>query len=107
MIQVNMGCISSAPEMNLSDIAPSSNLASVVDPKTGLTRQVTIKLTSPDNDDIVIVKHGSHYIIQGTKAVIDIMSCRIIGYLDEQDVFQKQETDYVKDMCKKYDMVYL
>jgi hypothetical protein len=91
----SMGCISSSPPMTPSESKP------------GLNRQVTITLTSPDNDDIVIVKHGEFYIIQGTKAVVDVMACRIIGYLDDQDVFHKEHTEYVKEMCTKYEMVYL
>ena len=95
-----MGCISSYPQTNPTDINSTES-------KPGLNRQVTITLTSPDNDDIVIVKHGQFYIIQNTKVVVDVMSCRIIGYLDDQDVFHKEQTDYVKEMCTKYEMVYL
>lgn len=93
-----MGCVSSAPPMDNT---------SASDAKPDLQRKITITMTSPDNDDIVIVKHGQYYIIQGTKVVVDVMACRIIGYLDDQEVFHKEQNEYIKEMCTKYDMVYL
>ena len=96
-----MGCISSAPSTNPHEVKKPAA------PVEGLARQITITLTSPENDDIVIIRHGNYYIIQGTLVVVDVMSCRIIGYLDDQDVFHKEENEYIKTMCAKYDMNYL
>jgi hypothetical protein len=99
-----MGCISSSP----SDSAPETN--SVVPGQngpiapTGITRQVTITLTSDDKDDIFIVKSGDHYLIQGSKAVVDIETCKIIGHIDENNVLCKEMNDHIKQVCEKHDM---
>jgi hypothetical protein len=99
-----MGCISSAP----ADSAPETN--SIVPGQnpslapSGIVRQVTITLTSDDKDDIFIVKSGDHYLIQGSKAVVDIETCKIIGHLDENNVVRKEMNEHIKVICEKHDM---
>ena len=112
-----MGCISSVPAADPAipvdptipvapvDLAPET--LSVIpgqNAPSGITRQVTITLTSDDKDDIFIVKLGDHYLIQGSKAVIDIETCKIIGHLDENNIVRKEMNGHVKSVCEKHDM---
>ena len=96
-----MGCISSAPS---TDQAPSSFTSVVTTSPTGIVRQVTITLSALEKDDILIAKHGAHYVITGTKFVVDMASCTIKGFLDEAEEFHAELTDEVKAACAKYDM---
>lgn len=72
-----------------------------------IKRQVTITLKPVDvmdEEDIEIISRGAHYLIRGTKILIDITTCQIIGYLDEADKAVLECNDYVRGMCEKYEM---
>jgi hypothetical protein len=72
-----------------------------------IKRQVTITLKPVDvmdEEDIEIISRGAHYLIRGTKVLIDITTCQIIGYLDEADKAVLECNDYVRGMCEKYEM---
>ena len=60
-------------------------------------------VSDSDENDIQIIKNGQNYVIRGTHVVIDIHTCNVIGYL-ENDIFHKECTLYVKEMCLKYDL---
>jgi len=71
----------------------------------GLKRQVsiTLKAIQSVDEDIQIVKHGIHYLIQNTNAIVDIQTGSIVGELkDEKPI--RELTDYVQAMCKKYEL---
>ena len=71
---------------------------------TPLKRKISLVLKAEKaEDDIEISKHGGHHIIHGTHAVIDIDTCEIIGYL-ENEAFVKECSDYVKSVCAKYNV---
>ena len=72
-----------------------------------IKRQVTITLKPVDvmdEEDIEIISRGAHYLIRGTKILIDITTCQIIGYLDDAEKAVFECNDYVRGMCEKYDM---
>ena len=108
-----MGCFSSAPIE-----APEPNVEASVEPEqkvhefsnvvvtspTGITRQVTITLSSDDKDDILISKVGDHYVIQGTRIVVNMNKCTIVGYLDAEDKFHNKKIPHVETMCNNHDM---
>lgn len=71
---------------------------------TPLKRKISLILKADNaEDDIEISKHGEYHIIHGTRAVIDIATCEIIGYI-ENEVFIKECSDYVKSVCAKYNI---
>jgi hypothetical protein len=72
-----------------------------------IKRQVTITLKPVDvleEEDIEIISRGSNYLIRGTKILIDITTCQIIGYLDDAEKAVFECNDYVRGMCEKYEM---
>jgi hypothetical protein len=73
----------------------------------GVKRQVSIQIKSvspkENEEDIQIVKHGDYYLIQHTRAMVDITTCHIIGELVDE-VPQLVQNEYVVSMCKKYDL---
>jgi len=94
-----MGCISSSPQ------TPTDTDST--EPK-GLVRKMTITVsTTAATDDINISKIGIYYVIQGTKAVMDIHNCHVIGYLDDNNIFHQDESDYVTSICKKFDIQFV
>lgn len=96
-----MGCVSSSPDSLHVDSSHA------VGEEKGIVRKMTITLSAnAASEDINISKIGSHYVIQGTKAVVDIHDCTIIGYLDEGNVFHNDESEYVKSICKKMDLLF-
>lgn len=95
-----MGCVSSSPNSPNAD-------SSAVGEEKGIVRKMTITLSAnAAAEDINISKIGSHYVIQGTKAVVDIHDCTVIGYLDDGNVFHNDESEYVKSICKKMDLLF-
>jgi hypothetical protein len=96
-----MGCVSSSPD------SPHADSHNAVGEEKGIVRKMTITLSAnAAAEDINIAKIGSHYVIQGTKAVVDIHDCTIIGYLDDGNVFHNDESEYVKSICKKMDLLF-
>ena len=72
-----------------------------------LKRKISLVLKTGDttntNDDIEVIKHGEHYILNGTRAVMDIVTCEVIGYLEKEE-FIKECNDYVKSICEKHNL---
>ena len=102
-----MGCASSSPVIEnevKEDVKANEFSNVVVTSPAGIVRQVTITLSSEDKDDILISKCGEHYVIQGTKIVVNMNKCTIIGYLDVNDVFHNTKIPLVQTMCIQYDM---
>ena len=64
-------------------------------------RSLVLKSENKEDDDIEIAKHGEHYILHGTRAVMDINTCEVIGSI-ENGVCVKECSDYVKSICDKY-----
>lgn len=64
-------------------------------------RSLVLKSDNKEDDDIEIAKHGEHYILHGTRAVMDINMCEVIGSI-ENGVFVKECSDYIKSICDKY-----
>jgi hypothetical protein len=101
-----MGCVSSSPDSPLPH-ADSPHSDSVADGK-GLVRKFTITVSAnAATEDINITKIGSHFVIQGTKAVVDIQQCNVIGYLDEGNVFHNDKSEYIVSICKKFDVEFV
>ena len=96
-----MGCVSSAPDSPNADADTSTE-------QKGLVRKMTITVSAnAATEDINISKIGTHYVIQGTKAVMDIHNCNIIGYLDDGNLFHDDESEYIKSVCTKFDLLFV
>jgi hypothetical protein len=72
-----------------------------------LKRKISLVLKSGDstnaNDDIEVIKQGIHFLLNGTKVVMDISTCDVIGYL-EKDELVKECNEYVKSICEKHNL---
>lgn len=72
-----------------------------------LKRKISLVLKSEktSEDDIEISKHGEHYVLSGTRVVMDIKNCEVLGHLEkETGKFVKECNEYVKEICEKYNI---
>lgn len=99
-----MGCISSAPSTISDD--PATFTSVVTTSPSGFKRQVTITLTTAEKDDVLVGKLGNYYVVQGTRAVLDMNKLSIIGYLNEAEELVKEESDVIKEICTKHDLAF-
>jgi len=54
------------------------------------------------SDEIQLIQEGLHYLIQGTRAVVDLDTCSIIGFLDDLNQFHAKRTDHIEEVCKTH-----
>jgi hypothetical protein len=111
-----MGCISSSPSSSTEDAASDVTVLSPLTRKItivndGITKKVTIKAldsksTTVDEGDIPLIKKGEYYVILGTKIVVDISTCNIVGILDDLDQLVHECTELVKAACVQYDLAF-
>lgn len=83
-----------------------ASVSSVSEPPP-IKRKISLVLKSEKSseDDIEISKHGEHYVLSGTRVVMDITNCEVLGYLDkETGKFVKECNEYVKAVCDKYNI---
>ena len=107
-----MGCISSFPNSSPDSVDPSA--VTIVSPP--LTRKITIVSdtikaldsisNTVDEGDITLFKLGEYYVVLGTKIVVDISTCNVIGMLDDLDQLKYECTELVKAACVKYDLAF-
>jgi hypothetical protein len=95
--------------VNTAVHGPRTHCASVlsVSEPPPLKRKISLVLKSENSseDDIEISKHGDHYILRGTRVVMDITNCEVLGYLEKDTgKFIKECNDYVKAVCDKYNV---
>lgn len=89
-------------EENKEEIDQTPEAPMIIDPSSSSS-------SSEEHDtdgDIQIVKQGNYYMIRGTRVVINSSTCTAIGYLDEQYVFHSECTEYVKQICAEYDILF-
>ena len=94
-----MGCVSSAPETPAVEI--------VIQKPVVNQHKINLDNKFPDTvatEHINISKIGSYHVIHGTKAVINVQQCHIIGYLDDSNTFHNDKSPYVETVCKKFDI---
>lgn len=101
-----MGCISSSPQ---SDYAPDQVLKRTItltNVTSGLQKKISLRSSSAldhaMSEELLLSKHGVHYTILNTMAVIDVDTCELIGYLDDSHVLHNEANDHVKDIAAKY-----
>lgn len=107
-----MGCISSAPSQTegaSSNNIPLKRTITLTAINSGLVRQVSLKSSSNLDhsmvEELLLSKHGLYYTILNTYAVIDLVTCELLGYLDEKGELNKQENDHVKEVASKYNLI--
>ena len=54
-------------------------------------------------EDVDVVRHGEHYLINDTHVVIDIERFIVLGHLNESGVVHEQNQEVV-DICKRYQL---
>jgi len=64
---------------------------------------IVVKNDMPDmqDEEIPLSKSGDHYTIFGTKVVVNIDTCKVIGYLKD-GIFQSDNNEYVQSVCKQF-----
>ena len=117
-----MGCISSAPADNTAVVPPTQNEApaglvglentavhgaALINGQQPLKRKITLilKAIKTAEEDLEIAKHGIHYILAGTHAVIDVATSELVGYLEGNN-FIAEANSYVKDLCSKHGLTF-
>ena len=95
-----MGCMASVPS------EPTDKLRRVVTLTTttnGLVKQLSLRTNAlTSEDELLLSKTGVHYTILGTRAVIDIDTCDLIGFLKLNDEMVKESNEHVKQVSEKY-----
>ena len=108
-----MGCISSAPKTDPSETNTNNPLARkltfvVSDGSVApLKKKVTIKHGAPlEEGDISLIKNGENLVILGTKVVVDIRTCNVVGFLNDASELVRETSDEIVEVCKKYELVF-
>ena len=84
---------------------PRTHGASVADPPIKRKISLVLKSEKSSEDDIEISKSGDYYVISGTRVVMDIKNCEVLGHLEkETGKFLKECNEYVKEVCEKYNV---
>ena len=111
---VNPSVVDTTPQLSvpvgLKGLVETAVLGAITHGISPLKRKISLVLKNGDvnntaDDAIEIAKHGEYYILHGTHAVVDIATCEIIGFL-ENDAFIKECSDYVKSICEKHNLTF-
>jgi hypothetical protein len=56
-----------------------------------------------ESEDVDLVRQGEHYLIKGTRVVVDIERFVVLGYLNESEVVHEQNQEVI-EVCKRYQL---
>jgi hypothetical protein len=72
-------------------------------PQLGKQVSIAIKCDQEDSeDDIELSRVGAHFVIKGTRVVLNMDDGNAIGYLDESNQLIRVNSDEVKKVCMQY-----